>query len=103
MRGDSVSTRLRALGVVVAMVLLTGGCAAGTHPGAAAMIGDTEISIGDVDKTSRAVGAALGQAYPDQAALNGMVSNELAAQVGRQKQISVSDAEIADAAKNAVA
>jgi hypothetical protein len=99
-----VSTRrLRALGVVVATVLLTGGCAAGTHPGAAAMVGDTEISLGDVDKTSRAVGAALGQAYPGQAALNGMVSNELAAQVGKQKSISVSDAEIADAAKNAVA
>jgi hypothetical protein len=98
-----VSTRLRALGVVVATVLLTGGCAAGTHPGAAAMVGKTEISIGDVDKTSRAVGAALGESYPDQAALNGMVSNELAAQVGQQKAIAVSDAEIADAAKNAVA
>ena len=49
------------------------------------MVGKTEISIGDVDKTSRAVGAALGESYPDQAALNGMVNNELAAQVGRQK------------------
>ncbi len=55
--GDSVSRgrKFGALGAAVAPVLLAGGCAAGTHPGAAAVVGDTEISIGDVDKTSRAV------------------------------------------------
>ena len=65
--------RLRALGVVAATVLLTGGCAAGTHPGAAAVVGKTEISISDVDKTSRAVTTALGQNFNATATLNTLV------------------------------
>ncbi|WP_350281350.1 hypothetical protein [Kribbella sp. HUAS MG21] len=96
-----MSTRLRALGVVAATVLLTGGCAAGTHPGAAAVVGETEISISDVDQTSRAVTTALGQTYPSTAALSDMVNNVLADQVGQRKSITVTPAETADAARQA--
>ncbi|GAA1139182.1 hypothetical protein GCM10009630_42670 [Kribbella jejuensis] len=97
-----MSTRLRALGAVAAIVLLTGGCAAGTHPGAAAVVGKTEISVSDVDSTSRAVTTALGQNFNSTAALNTLVSNALVAEVGQQKSITVSPAETSAAALNAV-
>ncbi|TCO48383.1 hypothetical protein EV646_104201 [Kribbella antiqua] len=93
----STSRRLRALGAAVASVLLVGGCAAGTHPGAAAVVGKTEISVGDVDKTSRAVTAALGQPFETSVALNELVNNALVAQVREEKSVSVSDAETAEA------
>ena len=92
-----MSTRLRALGVVEATVLLTGGCAAGTHPGAAAVVGGTEISSSHVDDTARAFSAAVGESVPVPAIVNQMVSDALTAQVGEQKSISVSDAEVAAA------
>ena len=95
----STSRRLRALGAAVASVLLLGGCAAGTHPGAAAVVGKTEISVGDVDKTSRAVTAALGQPFETSVALNELVNNALVAQVREEKSVSVSDAETAEAMK----
>jgi hypothetical protein len=95
----STSRRLGAIGAAVAMVLLAGGCAAGTHPGAAAMVGNTEISVGDVDKTSRAVTTALGQDFATSVTLSELVNNALVAQVGEQKGITVSDAETAEAAK----
>jgi len=95
-----VSTRrLRALGVAVATVLLAGGCAAGTHPGAAAVVGPTEISVGDVDKTSRAVTTALGQDFATSVTLSELVNNALVAQVRQEKDISVSEAETTAAAK----
>jgi hypothetical protein len=95
-----VSTRrLRALGVAVATVLLAGGCAAGTHPGAAAVVGPTEISVGDVDKTSRAVTTALGQDFATSVTLSELVNNALVAQVRQEKGISVSEAETTAAAK----
>jgi hypothetical protein len=97
-----VSTRLRALGAVAAIVLLTAGCAAGTHPGAAAVVGKTEISIGDVDKTSQAVSTALGQNYNTTAALSDLVNNAILGQVKQDKSISVTPAETAAAAKSAV-
>jgi hypothetical protein len=97
-----VSTRLRALGAVAAIVLLTGGCAAGTHPGAAAVVGKTEISVSDVDKTSRAVTTALGQNFNATATLNTLVSNALVAEVAQQKSITVTPAETSQAALNAV-
>ncbi|MFF0343511.1 hypothetical protein [Kribbella sp. NPDC004875] len=97
-----MSTRLRALGAVAALVLLASGCAAGTHPGAAAVVGQTEISISDVDNTSRAVTTALGQNFNANAALNTLVSNALTAEVQQQKSISVSPAETSQAARNAV-
>ncbi|MFC6162868.1 hypothetical protein ACFWUU_22800 [Kribbella sp. NPDC058693] len=97
-----MSTRLRALGAVAAIVLLTGGCAAGTHPGAAAVVGTTEISIGDVDKTSQAVSTALGQNYNTAAALSDLVNNAILGQVKQDKSISVTPAETATAAKSAV-
>jgi hypothetical protein len=98
MRGDSVSTRrLRALGVVAATVLLTAGCAAGTHPGAAAVVGKTEISKTHVDETVRAFSAAVGESVPAPAIVNQMVNDELTAQVRRQRSIPVTEAEIAAA------
>lgn len=97
-----MSTRLRALGVVAATVLLTGGCAAGTHPGAAAVVGNTEISISDVDSTSRAVTTALGQNFNANATLNTLVTNALVAEVARQKSITITPAETAESALSAV-
>ena len=97
-----MSTRLRALGVVAATVLLTGGCAAGTHPGAAAVVGKTEISISDVDNTSRAVTTALGQNFNANATLNTLVTNALVAEVAKQKSITITPAETAQSALSAV-
>nr|WP_238353529.1 hypothetical protein [Kribbella solani] len=81
---------------------MAGGCAAGTHPGAAAMVGGTEISIGDVDKTAQAVTAALGKKYDTASALSDMVSNVLVEKVQQQKSITVTPAETAVAAKAVV-
>jgi hypothetical protein len=92
-----VSTRLRALGVVAAVALLTGGCAAGTHPGAAAVVGDQEISNSQVDDTARAFSAAVGEQVPVPAIVNQFVSDALTEQVSRQKAVKVTDAEIAAA------
>ncbi|HET6741008.1 MAG TPA: hypothetical protein VFH76_18825 [Kribbella sp.] len=97
-----MSTRLRALGVVAATVLLTGGCAAGTHPGAAAVVGNTEISISDVDSTSRAVTTALGQNFNANATLTTLVTNALVAEVAKQKSITITPAETAQSALSAV-
>ncbi|WP_233712591.1 SurA N-terminal domain-containing protein [Kribbella turkmenica] len=91
--------RLRAIGAAVASVLLVGGCAAGTHPGAAAVVGTTEITVGDVDTTSRAVSAALGQEFNSTVALGELVNNALVAEVSKQRSVTVSDAETAEAAK----
>jgi hypothetical protein len=105
MRGDSVSTalnkgrRLRAIGAAVASLLLLGGCAAGTHPGAAAVVGTTEISVGDVDDTSRAVSTALGQEFNTSLTLSELVNNAVVAEVSKQRSITVSDAEAVEAAK----
>jgi hypothetical protein len=95
----STSRRLRALGAAVASVLLVGGCAAGTHPGAAAVVGETEITVGDVDTTSRAVSTALGQDFNSSVALGELVNNALVAEVSEQRSVAVSDAEVAEAAK----
>lgn len=91
--------RLRAIGAAAASVLLVGGCAAGTHPGAAAVVGKTEITVGDVDTTSRAVSTALGQEFNSQVALSELVNNALVAEVSKQRSVTVSDAETAEAAK----
>ncbi|GAB2673425.1 hypothetical protein [Kribbella swartbergensis] len=91
--------RLRAIGAAVASVLLLGGCAAGTHPGAAAVVGTTEISVGDVDNTSRAVSAALGQDFNTTLTLSELVNNAVVAEVSKQRSVAVSDAEVSEAAK----
>jgi hypothetical protein len=102
--GDSVSTsrRLQAVGAGLASVLLLGGCAAGTHPGAAAVVGDTEISVGDVDKTSTAVSNALGQPFTASLTLGELVNSALVEQIAAQRSITVSDAEITPAMKAVV-
>ncbi|WP_405061575.1 SurA N-terminal domain-containing protein [Kribbella sp. NBC_01505] len=94
-----MSRALKALGVAAATMLLASGCAAGTHPGAAAVVGSTEISVGDVDKTSRAVSDALGQPFETKVTLSELVNNALVKQVRDQRSVAVSDAEIATAMK----
>lgn len=89
-------------GAALASVLLLGGCAAGTHPGAAAVVGDTEITVGDVDQTSRSVTAALGQPFSASVALSELVNSALVRQVADQRSISVSEAEITPAMKAVV-
>ncbi len=91
--------RLRAIGAAAASVLLAGGCAAGTHPGAAAVVGDNEITVGDVDTTSRAVSTALGQEFTSAIALSELVNNALVAEISEQRSVTVSEAETAEAAK----
>jgi hypothetical protein len=86
----------------LASVVLLAGCAAGTHPGAAAQVGNTEISVTDVDDTSRSVSAALGQPFTAQVALNNLVNSALVQQIADQRSITVTDAEVAEAMKSAV-
>jgi hypothetical protein len=86
----------------LASVVLLGGCAAGTHPGAAAKVGKTEISVTDVDETSRSVSAALAQPFTTNLALGELVNSALVEQITAQRSISVTDAEIAEAMKAVV-
>jgi hypothetical protein len=88
--------------VALASVLLLGGCAAGTHPGAAAVVGGTEISVKDVDSTSQAVTTALGQAFGTSVTLNELVHNALVAKVADQRSVNMTDAEVAAAMKAVV-
>lgn len=96
------AARLRVVGAALVSVLLVGGCAAGTHPGAAAVVGKTEITVGDVDKTSRAVTTALGQPFSTNVTLSELITSALAEQVAEQRSITVSEAEIASAMKAVV-
>lgn len=96
------AARLRVVGAALASVLLLGGCAAGTHPGAAAVVGDNEITVGDVDETSRAVSTALGQPFSTNLTLNELVTSSLAEQIADQRSITVSEAEISAAMKAVV-
>ena len=96
------AARLRVVGAALASVLLLGGCAAGTHPGAAAVVGDTEISVTDVDQTSRAVTTALEQPFSTSLTLSELVTSALADQISEQRSISISEAEIAAAMKAVV-
>jgi hypothetical protein len=86
----------------LASVVLLGGCAAGTHPGAAAKVGKTEISVTDVDETSRSVSKALAQPFTTSLALGELVNSALVEQITEQRSISVTDAEIAEAMKAVV-
>ncbi len=96
----STGRKLRALVGVVATLLLAAGCgAAGLHPGAAAVVGGTEISIRDVENTSRAVSAALGKDFNSQTTVSELVNNALVTQVGDEQTIEVTNAEVAEAAK----
>ena len=85
----------KVVGAALASVLLLGGCAAGTHPGAAAVVGNTEITVGDLDQTTRAVSTALGQPFTSGAALSNLVNSALVQQIAAQRSITISDAEIA--------
>ena len=98
----STSRRLQAVGAGLASVLLLGGCAAGTHPGAAAVVGDTEISVSEVDKTSTAVANALGEPLTATVILGQLVNSALVEQIAAQRSITVTDAEVAPAMKAVV-
>ncbi|TWD78989.1 hypothetical protein FB561_0037 [Kribbella amoyensis] len=89
-------------GAALASALLLGGCAAGTHPGAAAVVGDTEITVGDVDETSRSVTTALGQPFSTNLTLSELVNSALVQKVAAEKSITVDEAEIAPAMKAVV-
>jgi SurA N-terminal domain len=97
-----VRTRTKGAVIALASVLLLGGCAAGTHPGAAAVVGGTEISVKDVDSTSEAVTTALGQAFGTSVTLNQLVQNALVAKVVDQRSVNMTDAEVAAAMKAVV-
>ncbi|HEY0692524.1 MAG TPA: hypothetical protein VGD71_26215, partial [Kribbella sp.] len=97
-----VRTRTKGAVVVLASVLLLGGCAAGTHPGAAAVVGGTEVSVKDVDSTSQAVTTALGQSFGTSVTLNELVHNALVAKVVDQRSVNMTDAEVAAAMKAVV-
>ncbi|QNE18619.1 hypothetical protein F1D05_12760 [Kribbella qitaiheensis] len=86
----------------LASVVLLGGCAAGTHPGAAAKVGKTEISVTDVDETSRSVSKALAQPFTTGLALGELVNSALVEQITEQRSIAVTDAEVAEAMKAVV-
>lgn len=81
-------------GLVAAVVLVLSGCAEGTHPGAAAMVGGTEIGIGRVDEVSRSVTTALGQPFSTTVTLNELVRNEVIRQIADKRSIRNSDAEV---------
>lgn len=95
----STSRRLQAAGVALASVLLLGGCAAGTHPGAAAVVGTTEITVGDLDKTADAISGIVKQPVPPNQVLSELMRSALANQVIEARSVTVSDAEIAPAMK----
>jgi hypothetical protein len=80
-------------------LLVLGGCADGTYPGAAAVVGGTQISVSQVDDVSRSVSDALGQPVGVSVALNEMVRNELVEQVVRRRSVQLSEAEIAASMK----
>ena len=94
--------RTKVTGVALASVLLLGGCAAGTHPGAAAVVGKTEITVGDIDDTSRAVATALGQPLTTSQVLGELVNSALVKQITAQRSITVTEAEIVPAMKAVV-
>ena len=95
-------TLAKVTGVALASVLVLGGCAAGTHPGAAAVVGKTEITVTDVDETTRSVSTALGQPFSTALTLSELVNSALVQQIADQRSISVTEAEIAPAMKAVV-
>jgi hypothetical protein len=95
-------TLAKVTGVALASVLVLGGCAAGTHPGAAAVVGKTEITVGDVDETTRSVSTALGQPFSTNLTLSELVNSALVQQIADQRSITVTEAEIAPAMKAVV-
>jgi hypothetical protein len=88
--------------MALAATLALGGCAAGTHPGAAAVVGDTEITVSQVDDVSRSVTTALGQPFGVSLTLNELVRSALVDQIAEQRSISMSEAEVATAMKAVV-
>ncbi|TDO45901.1 hypothetical protein EV643_112230 [Kribbella sp. VKM Ac-2527] len=95
-------TLAKVTGVALASVLVLGGCAAGTHPGAAAVVGKTEITVSDVDETTRSVSTALGQPFSTNVTLRELVNSALVQQIADQRSITVTEAEIAPAMKAVV-
>jgi hypothetical protein len=87
----------RLLVSVAAAALLLTGCAEGTHPGAAAVVGSTEIPVERVDQVSRAVTSALGQPFDVSVALNELIRSELVGQVTAQRSVTLTEAETAKA------
>jgi hypothetical protein len=95
-------TKSRLVAALAAGVVLLTGCADGTHPGSAAAVGDVKISTSQLDDVVKSVSAAQGEAIAPSAALQLMISSELAGQVADQRSVSVSDAEVASAMNQVV-
>ncbi|WBQ06802.1 hypothetical protein [Kribbella sp. CA-293567] len=94
------TAKVQVVSAALASVLLLGGCAAGTHPGAAASVGGEEISVGDVDKSTEAIQTAIGGGQVTPTVVLGLlVDNVLAGQVQEQRSITVTEAEIDQASK----
>lgn len=87
----------RLLVAPVAALLLLTGCADGTHPGAAAVVGDTEISVERVDKVTRAVSSVVGRPLNVSDTLSELINGELVETVAEKRSVSLSDAETAKA------
>ncbi len=105
MNGGVAATKsrlARAAAAAAGAVVLLAGCASGTHPGAAASVGDTEISLGRLDDVVTAVTKAQGQPISPTSALQLMINAELSRQVAEQRSVSVSDAEVASAVKQVI-
>ena len=93
MKGDVVArTKVTLLAAVAVLVL--GGCADSAHPGDAAVVGDTAISMGKLDDTVREVSAVQGEPIQPRTALQFMVNAELASQVAEKRTVEVTDAEV---------
>jgi hypothetical protein len=88
--------------LTAAAVLVLGGCADGTHPGDAAAVGDTEISMTRLDDTVRAVSSVQGEPIQPRSALQLMINAELSRQVAAKRTVSVTDAEVGAAMNQVV-
>ena len=105
MKGDLVArskVTLIVTAVTALATLVLGGCADGTHPGDAAVVGDTAISMSRLDDTVRAVSSVQGEPIAPRSALQLMISAELSRQVAAKRTVSVSDAEVGAAMSQVV-
>lgn len=102
MKGDVVARSKVTFIVTAVAVLVLGGCADGTHPGDAAVVGDTAISMTRLDDTVKAVSSVQAEPIAPRSALQLMISAELSKQVAAKRTVSVSDAEVGAAMSQVV-
>ncbi|MFC0627761.1 hypothetical protein [Kribbella deserti] len=81
-----------------ALVIL-GGCAEGTHPGAAVVVGDREFSVSHIEDVATAVSTAIGQTFAPRDAISQLTRDEIIQQVAAKKGVQVTPADVAAAKK----